>query len=121
MVAGANDVQIKNGNTALQKISNFTTSQFVELNGNNYSQYFPDNSSVSYFHHQYSIINTTARPRLQIIDIGTEGTQTIRLSTWNNAVGGYQNETYLQFKPLLSSIQSSVPISLITEPGSYSS
>jgi phosphotransacetylase len=31
-------------------------------------------------------------------------------------VGGYQNETYLQFKPLLSSIQTSVPISMITEP-----
>lgn len=31
-------------------------------------------------------------------------------------MGGYQNETYLQFKPLLSSIQTSAPISMITEP-----
>lgn len=75
---------------------------FQEYTGiNGISSYFPDNSSVSYQHAGYSITNTNARPFFTIVDLGTEGTQCFRLSTWQSTAGGRINETYLQFKPAL--------------------
>lgn len=54
--------------------------------------------------------------------MGSLGTQCGRFSVWNKnqANSGYENETYLDFKPSQTKIESSVPISYITEPSSYS-
>lgn len=101
-------VTVKNGaDTSVLDISHANNRlHYQQLTGNQQRFSIPDTSAVEY-QFQFKAAGST-RPEFQIADKGTEGTQTLRLATFNGSGG---NETFIQMKPNLNTIELSAPTS----------